>query len=145
VLNCLPECSEWILVANGDGICVQGIEELLALRQIAGVSGGLLGVNVDDTSRYGSLEHKGFRLTAFKEKVPGRGLINSGLYLFRKSILSEMGIPRPCSIERELIPQLLAAGHDLRVVAVSDAPFIDIGTPETLVEAEAFVRRNLQP
>lgn len=42
-------------------------------------------------------------------------------------------------MEVDVFPSLLARKADLRVVAV-DAPFLDIGTPESVVQAESFVQ-----
>ncbi len=47
----------------------------------------------------------------------------------------------PLSFEQEVFPQLIAQGVVLKVCAV-DAPFLDIGTPESLRQAESFVQEN---
>ncbi|MFT3975872.1 MAG: sugar phosphate nucleotidyltransferase [Sphingomonas bacterium] len=142
LLNCIDLCRDWILVANGDGLVMDGIDAVLALRQ-QGWDGGLLGVEVEDSSRFGSLRtDDAGRLTGFAEKVPGRGLINGGLYLFNKALLIQGVRPGNSSIETDIFPQLIEAGANLHVVARKDAPFIDIGTPETVCQAEAFVRQH---
>jgi D-glycero-alpha-D-manno-heptose 1-phosphate guanylyltransferase len=144
LINCLDLCRDWLLVANGDGLCLAGLDTLLALRGQPGCGGGLLGVAVDDTSRYGSLDFDADnRLQAFREKVPGRGYINSGFYLFRRDILERHRRDGAFSIEQDLFPALLADGVDLRVVPAATAAFIDIGTPETLSQAESFVGSHL--
>lgn len=144
LLNCLDICREWVLVANGDGLVMDGIDEILALR-CDRLDGGLLGVEVPDTSRYGTLEiTQDCRLTRFAEKIPGRGLINGGLYLFRRDLLKQLARPGHCSIETDIFPQLIQAGAQLKVIARQGAPFIDIGTPETVAQAEEFVTRHLQ-
>jgi D-glycero-alpha-D-manno-heptose 1-phosphate guanylyltransferase len=143
LLNCLDLCSDWIMVANGDGLVMGGIAEMLALAQ-TDVDGGILGVDVPDTSRFGSLQVDDHgRLVGFAEKKEGAGLINGGLYIFRKSLLENFYRAGPVSIETELFPEMIAAGANLRVVARNDAPFIDIGTPETVVQAEAFIRTRV--
>lgn len=143
LFNCLDRCGEWTLVANGDGLVTRGLDELLSLKS-SGADGGLLGVEVDDTARYGSLQvAPDGRLTGFREKEPGRGLINGGVYLFRTEMLRRFKRPGALSIETDLFPELLAAGARLQVVAADQAPFIDIGTPETIVQAESFVRQHL--
>ena len=143
LLNCLDLCREWVLVANGDGLVMDGIDEVLALRGPE-LEGGLLGVEVPDTSRYGSLKvAEDARLLGFAEKVPGEGLINGGLYLFRRDLLLKHFQPGYCSIETDIFPQLIDAKARLKVVARRDAPFIDIGTPETVCQAENFVRLHL--
>jgi NDP-sugar pyrophosphorylase family protein len=145
LLNCLDLCRSWVLVANGDGLVMGGIDDILRLRK-QGVDGGLLAVEVADTSRYGSIKltEDGF-LREFAEKVSGHGLINGGLYLFRKDLLLQRFSRDNSSIEMHVFPQLINAGAQLRAVVCRDAPFIDIGTPETLSQAEHFVRRHLHP
>lgn len=144
VLNCLHLCRDWVLVANGDGLCIGGVAELLALRDRKNLTGGMIGAPVQDASRYGSLKFAdNCRLWEFREKVPGPGYINSGFYLFRKAALMSLRRSGPSSIERDLIPGLIADGADLRVIPLADVAFIDIGIPETLAQAEDFVRANL--
>jgi NDP-sugar pyrophosphorylase family protein len=143
LLNCLDLCSDWIMVANGDGLVMDGIDEILALTQ-TGADGGILGVEVPDASRFGSLKVDGTgRLTGFAEKMEGAGLINGGLYIFSKSLLEKIYRFGPVSMETELFPEMIDVGANLQVVARKDAPFIDIGTPETVVQAEAFIRRHV--
>jgi NDP-sugar pyrophosphorylase family protein len=47
------------------------------------------------------------------------------------------------SFETEVFPALIAENIRLKV-CVTDAPFLDIGTPESLPLAEEFIRRNAQ-
>lgn len=144
LINCLQAVnSEWVLVANGDSLCLSGMDALLAITRRDNVVGGLIGVHIDDTSRYGSLDLTAQgRLTAFREKAPGRGHINAGTYLFRKDALMALGRRGACSIEQDVFPELIARGGHLQAVLVRDAPFIDIGTPETVAQADAFISAN---
>ena len=143
LLNCLDLCREWVLAANGDGLVMAGIDKLLELRTQE-VDGGLVAVGVPDASRYGSLKvREDGRLEAFTEKVPGHGLVNGGLYLFRRDLLLQRFQTGKASIETDIFPQLIEAGVRLKVVVSQDAPFIDIGTPETVRQAEDFVIRHL--
>jgi len=144
VLNCLDLCGDNILVVNGDSLCLGGVESLLSLSNDAEVSAGLIGVHQDDTSRYGSLDFdaQSKRLHGFREKVAGSGHINAGVYYFRKSALQAFPRDTVSSIEHDIVPQLLASSCDVRVVPVRDAPFIDIGIPETVKAAAAFIEAN---
>lgn len=143
LLNCVDLCDKWILVTNGDSLVLQGLSELLALRYNDSVDGGLIGLIVEDASRYGTLVvAQNGQLLGFKEKIAGGGLINGGVYLFRKTLLAGFGKVVPSSIEFDIFPELLRRGANLRVVPVSDAPFIDIGTPETIARAEYFLKKN---
>lgn len=140
VLNCLDLCREWTLVANGDGLCMSGIPELLSIAKIGNLDGGLIGLRVDDTARYGSLSFGGDKiLQSFREKMPGRGYINSGFYLFRTESLRRIVRDGASSLEQDLIPELLDKGCRFAVIPLEESAFIDIGTPETVVMAERFV------
>ncbi|WP_061241464.1 sugar phosphate nucleotidyltransferase [Ectopseudomonas composti] len=96
-----------------------------------GHGSALLAVRVDDRSRYGSLEVDACgRLRALLEKGrEGPGLINAGVYAFTCETFASATV-RACSMEQELLPDLLAR----ETVSVIEycGRFIDIGTPESL-------------
>lgn len=144
VLNCLDLCGFWTLVVNGDGLCLGGVADLLSVCRESDKDGGLLGVYVEDAARYGSLDiDADGLLQAFREKAPGSAYVNGGIYLFRTEALAGVAQPGQQSLERDLIPAMLKRGARLRIFRLFDVPFIDIGLPETLQQAEAFVRENL--
>jgi len=147
VLNAIkriPHLSNYLLIANGDSIVMSSLNALFRTIK-AGSTGAILGIRVEDSSRYGTLDfdEKSGRLNAFLEKNKGSGFINAGIYLLQKSsILKYDTKERPFSLEMDLFPTMLDAGEDLQVVT-SDDEFIDIGTELTLPLAEDFVFRNL--
>jgi D-glycero-alpha-D-manno-heptose 1-phosphate guanylyltransferase len=126
------------LVANGDSIVAADHQALLAHHQRSGAAVTMTLVEVPDTARYGAVTLTGSRVVAFHEKAAsgGPGLINAGLYLIEAAAL--IGLPDgPSSLERDLLPSLVAAG---RVEAViTTGVFLDIGLPETYAAAPAFV------
>jgi D-glycero-alpha-D-manno-heptose 1-phosphate guanylyltransferase len=81
-------------------------------------------------------------LKSFIEKRPGSGLINGGIYFFKKALLDKFSIERQISMEAEIIPHLLELDMEIFVYDVGDAPFIDIGVPETLRLANNFLSLN---
>ena len=111
-----------------------------------GAAGAILGVIVEDASRYGTLafaEEDG-RLRSFSEKRKGLGVINAGIYVLRKSTLKAYDTgQRPLSIETDVFPAMLVAGEDMRVVPTV-GEFIDIGTEGTLTLASKFVTRHFK-
>ena len=130
-----------LVVVNGDSLVPAEFDRLGRLLADPAVDGALLGVEVDDAARYGRIDvDAGGRLVGFCEKQPGRGLINAGVYVFRRRLLARFPAVRPLSMELDVFPALLAAGANLRV-ATTRAPFLDIGTPESFAAAEAFVTR----
>lgn len=139
--DAISETIAW-LVLNGDSLTVTSLKPLLELADDPEVDGGLLAVDLQDASRFGTLEvdDKGW-LCRFREKQPGAGWINAGVYLLKSNLIERAPATRPLSFETELFPSLIASGARLRVIPC-DAAFLDIGTPETLYQAEEFVRSN---
>ena len=143
-LNCVPsdtsDDSHW-LVVNGDSLVFASPLPLVEALRDNDSEAALLGLRLPDTSRYGTLEvNERRRLVAFREKRPGAGLINAGVYAFLGATLNRQPARRPLSFELDVFPDLAARGR----VAVSsaEAPFLDIGTPETLDQAERFIAEN---
>lgn len=131
------------LVLNGDSLVFANLALAAAPFSDAQVSGVVVGRAVPDASRYGTLAiGKSGELLRFEEKRPGAGVINSGVYLLRNSLLAEFPAKSPLSFERDVFPNLISRGFRLQSV-VTDAPFLDIGTPESLPRAEGFIRDNL--
>jgi len=128
------------LVLNGDSLALAPLGGMLQSLAEPGIDGALLAVPMPDASRYGTVEQNAAgELVAFREKRPGAGTINAGVYLFRASILRFFPDRAPLSFEKEVFPELAARRVRLKV-CVTQAPFLDIGTPESLPLAEVFVR-----
>lgn len=136
--------SDPFVVANGDSLVAADCSAAFDLAPRPEVDGIVLGVRVEDASRYGSLDIDPGqnRLLGFREKQPGAGVINAGVYWLKEPLISRFPGQNPLSIERDVFPELLRSGAHLRVVEVS-APFLDIGTPESLEQASGFIRRVL--
>jgi D-glycero-alpha-D-manno-heptose 1-phosphate guanylyltransferase len=130
------------LVVNGDSLVFADFGSLTTNLLDSTVSGVIVGLSVNDASRYGSLvcNDRG-DLLGFAEKCPGAGVVNAGVYLLRNSLLKEFPEISPLSFENEVFPSLLAKNIWLKVNVI-DAPFLDIGTPETLQQAEGFILQN---
>ena len=134
--------AEIVVVANGDSLVLADLRPVWPMLSDATIDGVVLGLEVDDASRYGRLEVDAHgRLRGFVEKQPGRGVINGGVYLFRRRLLERFPPQRPLSMETEVFPALLAAGARLAVYACQ-APFLDIGTPDSLAQADRFIRTH---
>ncbi len=127
------------LVVNGDSLVVAKIEEMSAYFDDPSIDAVILGVSLDNASRYGSLitDERG-KLVSFAEKREGSGIINGGVYLFRHNLLEKFPQSLALSFEYEVFPSLLAQNTYIKVQAI-EAPFLDIGTPESLSQAEAFI------
>ena len=130
------------LVLNGDSLAPTPLAQILRSLDGSDWGGAILGVRVADASRFGTiLQNADGALTGFNEKKPGAGLINAGIYLFRDSVVEFFPDKTPLSFETQVFPTLIAANIRLKV-CVTGAPFLDIGTPESLPLAEEFIRRN---
>jgi NDP-sugar pyrophosphorylase family protein len=88
------------------------------------------------------LQHGGAVLgTAIdKQKRPGAGVVNSGVYVFSSLSMRQWPARRPLSFELDVFPTLATKG-EVAVQTVS-APFLDVGTPESLEAADAFIAHN---
>jgi NDP-sugar pyrophosphorylase family protein len=136
------QAAAWFLL-NGDTLAFVNLADAIGSLQDPATAGAIFGREVPDTSRYGSLvTDGGGHLACFAEKRPGRGVISTGVYLFRDSLVKQFSAKVPLSLEQEVFPALTAAGVSLKVLA-RDVPFLDIGTPDTLQAADLFIRQNL--
>lgn len=134
--------SAWFLL-NGDTLAFANLADSLHALQEASTAGVIFGREVPDTSRYGSLvSDAAGNLSCFAEKRPGQGIISTGVYLFRDSLLKQFPTKVPLSLEQEVFPALTAAGVSLKVLRMN-IPFLDIGTPDTLREADLFIQNNI--
>jgi NDP-sugar pyrophosphorylase family protein len=137
------ECTglhERFLLLNGDSFVPFPIAGLVdAAKRCAGA---LLAGEVREGGRYGSLEVSAEgMLKGFAEKRGGGGgrlLVNLGVYCLSPELFWRFPLGRPYSIETDFYPAWVAAGEKLAVIKVN-CGFIDIGTPESLLEAEKFV------
>lgn len=127
------------LVANGDSLVYADLRSFLSSFAAGGWDAAVLGLQVVDAARFGTLETDAHgQLRRFAEKRPGAATINAGVYLFRAGLLEAFPAKSPLSFETEVFPALLAAGWRILVHPVA-APFLDIGTPESLAQAGEFI------
>jgi NDP-sugar pyrophosphorylase family protein len=139
---CPASPAAW-LVLNGDSLVFADLSASVRLLDDPQTAGVIVGLDVPDASRYGALAlgpHN--TLAGFQEKHPGRGIISAGIYLLRPHLLAQFPQRLPLSFETEVFPALTSRNASLKVHVVN-APFLDIGTPETLPQAESFIRQNL--
>ena len=126
-------------VLNGDVLLANfSLFEMLG-RFHRGMAGLLLSVGVSDIRPYGEIVSDSHgKVAAFREKqsVCRAGYINSGVYLFSKSITQAFPKDRKCfSIERDVFPNV----QDLYTLK-SMANWIDIGVPKRL----AYAKKHFQ-
>ena len=130
------------LVLNGDSLVMAPLAKFFQTLDPAEIAGAILGVPMADASRFGTISQNAHgELTGFNEKKPGAGDINAGVYLFRAATLEKFPAKTPLSFELDVFPALISSGVRLQAI-VTDAPFLDIGTPDSLPQAESFVEKN---
>lgn len=144
VRHALPQLpSDPILVLNGDSYFDADLGAFARAFASFGASAALLRTQVPDVSRYGQVHvDAAGRVCRFEEKgtARGAGWINAGIYLFRAEVIAALPPDRPISLEKEVFPALIDRG----LYALAQAGrFIDIGTPESYREAEAFFQPGL--
>lgn len=128
------ELSPWFLLTNGDSLFEFNFRDL-AKKPSEKFIGQLALRTVPDPTRYGSVDLDGSRVVGFKEKDPtlsGPALINGGVYVFSKDVLS--WIRGPCSLEAEVLPALARAGS--LSGRIYDGYFLDIGLTDTYAQAK---------
>lgn len=128
LLNALREFppKQRYLVLNADTYLDASAYRLL----VCGKGDQLLAVRVGERSRYGSLavDRQGQLVALLEKGAQGEGMVNAGVYAFTVDAFVGQAV-RACSMELDLLPQLVAQG-----IAVTEyaGRFIDIGTPESL-------------
>jgi len=131
------------LVVNGDSMILADTGALVREARQQGWDAALFGLTVEDARRYGSLNvATNGLLNGFNEKGAVSGVINAGVYWFSAECVARFPSQIPLSFEFDVFPALIKSGVRIGVVEIV-APFIDIGTPESMAEAETFIRSHL--
>lgn len=135
--------SDPFLLLNGDSL-LSDFDLNSAMDKMGnGYDGLIFGVEMNDSSRFGTLEfNENMLLTSFSEKRAQRGVINAGIYLFRPELFLEASHDHiPSSLEKDIIPSFINNGKKF-YVAKERKPFIDIGTEVSLNQASEFIKKN---
>jgi len=131
------------LVFNGDVLSDFDLRGLVRTHRELGAVGTLALWPVDDPSHYGVVETDAEkRVKAFIEKPPPgtetSNAINAGVYVLEPSVLRYIPAGKSHSFERQLFPDLVAAGEKL-CATVATGYWLDIGSPQRYLQAHADV------
>lgn len=143
-LACEIVSSEILLVLNGDSYCNCDLSGFIDAHAASGADAGMILAKVADVSRFGAVTINNESLVEnFIEKggQSGAGWINAGIYLLPAARLREIPPDLTISLEREVIPRLVAGGiygHQC------PGPFIDIGIPEEFQRAQMLFSEKLE-
>jgi D-glycero-alpha-D-manno-heptose 1-phosphate guanylyltransferase len=139
----VPKSPAGWLVLNGDSLLLADLGVPAQIMNEPTVQAVVTGIEVPDTSRYGKLRFdSNGQLLQFAEKEPGKGVVNAGVYFFKNTALLMFPAQRCLSFEKDVFPALLRKEACIKVYLASGA-FLDIGTPESLAQADSFIRQNL--
>jgi len=132
--------SNLLLAMNGDSFIDADLNRFRSWFGERSRDAALLLARVSETARYGQIEiDDGDQIRRFDEKGEDSrpGWISAGVYLLKKSLLSEIPPRTAYSLEHNFFPSLI--GRGLYGYRCRD-PFIDIGTPESYRRASRFFR-----
>ena len=138
-------------VCNGDVINNVDLSEMAARHEERGAVMSIFLATVEDPSSYGiaALDNAD-RITRFVEKPP-RGqapsrLANAGTWLFDPEVLEHIPDEKmDGSIERLVMPSLIADGRLVLGYAAEDAYWMDVGTPERYLQIHADILNGRIP
>lgn len=92
---------------------------------------------MDDVSRYGCVEiDKDMHVTGFAEKksITGKGFINGGVYILKRTFFEKLPLPEKFSLEKDCLEKYF---NILKIGGFpSSGYFLDIGIPEDYEKAQ---------
>ena len=139
-----------VLVLNGDTLFEANLNKLKENFKLLNADMSIVCKVIEDKSRYGTIKisfdsdkNGGNKdqgvIVSFDEKVNKSSIdnsdlfINGGIYIIKKDLIATIPQNEKISLEKDLIPKWISEGKLIGGV-ISEASFIDIGTPESLSE-----------
>ncbi|MFP4093948.1 MAG: nucleotidyltransferase family protein [Cyclobacteriaceae bacterium] len=122
--------SPFAFVLNGDTLFKADLKKMAHFHQKHQADMTLALKEMQDFSRYGTVDVEEGRITRFHEKSYREyGLINGGIYLLNQHLVSRLqALPHKFSFEKDFME---AKCNELKMMGFpSNAYFIDIGIPE---------------
>jgi NDP-sugar pyrophosphorylase family protein len=138
IVNALASLDdEPFFALNGDILTDLDLTEMLAFHRDRGAIATIALHHVDDARPFGLVPTRDDgRVVEFREKPRDRvpGDINAGTYVLDPSALRGWADGEELSIERRIFPELIAADRPV-FGFLSDAYWLDLGTPEKYLQA----------
>lgn len=135
----LGNCAEFLLL-NGDTY----LEDFATLidAPLQGALGAIGVIKPQKNDRYGSIVFDAVsnQILSFQEKNFIEGYVNAGIYKFSPDILSAIPLNTFCSLEQDLLPQLIQQQKILKAFPLQ-GQFYDIGLPESYLQ---FVEKRMR-
>ena len=126
-----------VMVMNGDTWSQANLRDFLISHNEASAPVSILCASVSDARRYGRVQVDAGRVVKFEEKVAGPispGWVYAGICLLDPVLLRRLSPTRVASLEHDFFEALPSGSLHAHC---SPASFLDIGTPESLGQAEA--------
>jgi NDP-sugar pyrophosphorylase family protein len=138
IVNALEAAGEEPFFAlNGDILTDLDLTAMKAFHEARGAAVTIALHHVEDARAFGlvATDDDG-QVLEFREKPedPIPGDINAGTYLVDPTVLTDWTSGDTISIEREIFPAVIDAGHPVYGF-VADAYWLDLGTPEKYLQA----------
>ncbi len=136
--------NESLLVLNGDSFCDADLAAFAESHADREAELSIVLYRNEETGDYGTVDIDAEqRLTAFREKQyqSGGGLINAGIYLMPRALVDAMP-PAPFSLEKDFFPNVIGGRRSYGFL--TDAPVLDIGTPERYEQIDQIFRSKQQ-
>ena len=130
-------------VLNGDTLVSVDYRQMDYMHTVSQSCFSMAVCDIQDTSRYGQVTIEDGRVVGFSEKKSGlgQGLINAGVYLMDRDLLNEHPLDEVFSLERDYLVPMAAVVKPLAFI--TPGPFIDIGVPEDLEQAQRLALNPL--
>ena len=129
------------IVINGDSICRINLNDFVKFHKSNNASVTMAITNIKNINDYGSVViNASLEVDGFKEKsdhFKGRGLVNAGIYLFKKEILNQIPSEQKISLENEVLPSMI--GQKFYGFRTTEKLY-DIGTPQRLEILRAHMK-----
>ncbi|MDR2355790.1 MAG: nucleotidyltransferase family protein [Clostridiales Family XIII bacterium] len=140
IRRALSECAESsVFVLNGDSYLGADLEALARLHALQNADISVALKEMSNFARYGAVDLKDGRITAFREKArTARGYINGGVYRVKRDVFAGFDPPEKFSFEDFLAQNT----GNLKLCGLpADGDFIDIGIPEDYAAAQSLLPR----
>lgn len=126
------------LVMNGDDWLDIDFNSLYQFYKDQNSLGVIAAKKLTDASRYGTISvDKHNKILSFNEKLPNsKGLISTGIYILNEKLFYYAPVRSSFSIEKDCFPNWIRWGMS---AYITNAKFIDIGTPESYAEAQTYI------
>lgn len=134
--------SKKCLIMNGDSYINTHLNKFIEWHNKNNFLGSILVTDAKKENRYGNIKINSHgRIKSFSEKgkIDGKRYISTSHYIFNTELIHDIPTNRAVSLENDCFPFWIKDGLG---GFYRHAKFIDIGTPESLKEAQSFFKRK---